>query len=66
MSFNKPLSAADVRMLANRPFGTKIVIVNKSNSNTMGMYDDYKDAVKAYNNAPFPAMLTMSYVFDKS
>jgi hypothetical protein len=66
MNFNKPLSAADERQLANRPWGTKIVIVNKSNSNTMGAYEDYKDAVKAYNNAPFPALLTISYVFDKS
>jgi hypothetical protein len=62
---NAPLTAADIRQLANRPWGTKIVIVNLSNSNTMGMYDSHEEAVKAYNAAVFPAHLAISYVFDK-
>jgi len=55
---NERLNAATIRRLANRPHGIQIVLVNKSNSNTIGVYDDYKKAVEVYHAAGVPVLIT--------
>lgn len=57
---NERLNAATIRRLANRPYGQQIVLVNKSNSNTICVYDDYRKAVEAYHNAVVPVLITFT------
>jgi len=59
-NYNQKLDRSTVRLLANRKQNTVIVLINLSNSNTMGVYESYEQAVTAYESAPFPAHLAVT------
>jgi len=59
-NYNQKLDRSTVRLLANRKQNTVIVLINLSNSNTMGVYESYEQAVTAYETAPFPAHLAVA------